>query len=201
LLQQNNIADKKALIVFARKPVAGAVKTRLAATIGNEKALNIYVRLLKHTKNVITPVNCDKYVFLTESGQDNFWAGFINEVQQGDTLGARMHNAFELLFSSGYNKVLIIGSDCPHLTTNIVEEGFNKLISNDIVIGPATDGGYYMLGMKKLYQKLFENKSWSTAFVFDDTMRDIVTLALSHHLLPELSDVDEEKDVPAEWLL
>ena len=191
---------RRALIIFARKPEAGKVKTRLAATLGNDKALDIYIKLLEHTRRVAAAATCDKYVFLTEPKHDDFWDGFTDEMQQGDTLGARMQHSFQFLFEKGYNHVLIIGSDCPGLDADIISKGFEELNEADIVIGPATDGGYYLLGMDKMHPSLFQNKSWSTGTVFDDTISDINAAGLSFFTLPGLSDVDEEKDIPAAWL-
>ena len=191
---------ERALIIFARKPEIGKVKTRLAATIGDEKTLGIYTKLLLHTKTIATDVSCDKYVFLTEMKHDNFWDGFSDEVQEGDSLGMRMHHAFQLLFNKGYKQVLIIGSDCPGLNSYIINQGFEKLMSADVVIGPATDGGYYLLGMKKLHNQLFENKQWSTGSVLNDTLDDINAASLNCAIMQKLTDVDEEKDIPADWL-
>lgn len=191
---------KKGLIIFARKPVLGQVKTRLAATIGDLKALNIYKRLLTHTRSVASLSTCHGFAFLTEKDEDNFWNGFSCELQSGDSLGDRMHEAFDLLFRKGYHHCVIIGSDCPKLTKEIINSAFDNLETNDIVIGAAADGGYYLLGMKKLHSSLFKNKNWSTENVFIQTLIDIKKQGLTYHTMPVLNDVDEEKDIPAEWL-
>jgi rSAM/selenodomain-associated transferase 1 len=191
---------RDALIVFVRKPELGKVKTRLARETGTQKALEIYNRLLQHTFELASPLPCDKYTFVTEKQDTAFWDGFYEEVQQGDDLGMRMHNAFDTLFERGYKKLVIIGSDCPQLDTPRVQQAFDLLNEYDIVTGPAADGGYYLLGMKNLHPDLFQNKKWSTGTVFADTMQDIERLQLKHAVLPVLSDVDELKDVPAGWL-
>lgn len=191
---------KRGLIVFARKPTLGQVKTRLAATIGDIKALKIYKKLLTHTRSVASASTCQGFAFLTEEGEDDFWNGFFCELQSGDTLGDRMHEAFNLVFSKGYHQCVIIGSDCPELTKEIINSAFENLKSNDIVIGAATDGGYYLLGMKKLHPSIFKNKNWSTENVFIQTLMDIKQQGLTYHTMPVLNDVDEEKDIPAEWL-
>ncbi len=190
---------ENALIIFARKPEEGKVKTRLAKTIGNEKTLQIYIKLLQHTRSVAKQIPCDSFVFLTEPTDDNFWEGFFCEQQQGDTLGDKMKYAFEMLFTKGYEQCIIIGSDCPGLEKEIVEEAFLSFLENDVTIGPAKDGGYYLLGMKKLINPLFQDKDWSTESVFTQTMEDVETLQLTYKLLPVLNDVDEEKDVPINW--
>jgi len=192
--------SKQALIIFARKPTLGKVKTRLAATLGEAKALEIYSKLLAHTRAVIAKVDCDKYVFLTQEVTDDFWQGFDTEIQQGNILGERMQYAFDLLFNKGYEKVLIIGTDCPAISTKIVSSGFEKLQNHDVVIGPAEDGGYYLLGMSNMYNTLFENISWSSELVCNQTIEKIKEQNLSHTLLQTLNDVDEERDVPEHWL-
>lgn len=187
---------QKSLIIFVRKPEAGKVKTRLASQVGNEKALEVYIKLLQHTQQICHNVNADKYLFGTELEDDVSWDGFFQARQRGDDLGNRMMNAFNYLFEKNYEKVVIIGSDCPLLTAEIIEEAFNKLDETDIVIGPAEDGGYYLLGMKKLVPALFRNIQWSSATVFSDTIRILQSLSLTYFLLPELSDIDTEED----WL-
>ncbi len=193
-------SSKKALIIFARKPEQGKVKTRLAASIGEEKALQIYLRLLNHTREVASRLMVDSYVFLTEHTDDDFWEGFFCEQQQGITLGEKMQHAFELLFKKGYNQCIIIGSDCPDLDSEMVENAFDYLLNDDVVIGPAEDGGYYLLGMKKLIPEIFINKEWSTEKVFKQTIADVESLNLTYKILPALSDIDEEKDIQKKWL-
>lgn len=190
----------EALIIFVRKPELGKVKTRLAAQIGNEKALSIYKKLLEHTKVVAKKAACDTFVFCTETWEDHFWEGFYTGQQEGNDLGEKMQNAFSTLFKKKYKHVVIIGSDCPSLSANIIAEAFNALHNCNIVVGPAEDGGYYLLGMNALYPDIFRNKAWSTDLVFEQTINDVKALQLSYKVLPVLNDVDELKDVPAEWL-
>ncbi len=192
--------NSRALIIFARRPEAGKVKTRLSATIGNDKALAIYIRLLEHTRDAVNELSCEKYVFLTHEKHDDFWNGFIHELQQGNTLGDRMSHAFDLLFEKGHEHVIIIGTDCPDITPEIVEEAFRQLNSNDIVIGPAEDGGYYLLGMNRYHATLFQDIQWSSEIVYNQTMKKIVDDNLRYYNLPVLADVDEEKDLPKDWL-
>jgi uncharacterized protein len=187
----------KALIIFVRKPELGKVKTRLAATVGNEKALTIYKELVAHTCGIAKEIKADKVVFYHEAIEENdCWSAtsFYKEVQINSDLGEKMKAAFVTVFAKGYEKVLIIGSDCLQLTTSIVQSAFDELSTNDIVIGPANDGGYYLLGMKKLNSFLFENKKWSTSTVFSDTIADIATNQLTVSVLPQLIDVDTEED-------
>ncbi len=189
-----------ALIIFVRNPVHGKVKTRLAAQIGEGPALSIYLKLLQHTRLVALEAVCEKFIFTTEVFTDDFWKGFTIEEQSSGDLGDKMMHAFKDLFKHGYENVLIIGSDCPGLSAKHIQHAFDSLLVNDIVIGPAKDGGYYLLGMKKIYKPIFQNKRWSTAAVFDETLRTINSLKLSLHVMDVLSDVDEASDVPKEWL-
>jgi hypothetical protein len=191
----------EALLIFVRPPELGKVKTRLAAQIGAQKALDVYIRLLQHTKKTVSALSCHQFVFTTGKQHDDFWKSFNLQQQTGKDLGERMQNAFQSLFEKGYGKVLIIGSDCPSLTAAIIQKGFEALDENDMVIGPAEDGGYYLLGMKRMHTRIFHNKQWSTNTVYADTLKDIEVLALRYSTLPMLNDVDELKDVPEGWLL
>lgn len=191
---------KKALIIFARKPQLGKVKTRLAATAGEKTALAVYEKLLVHTRMVARETGIDTYVFLTEPTDDHFWEDFYCELQVGATLGDRMQQAFHFLFLKKYNECVIIGSDCPGLATEIIIAAFDDLQKNDVVIGPATDGGYYLLGIKEPRPALFQNIDWSTEKVFSQTIQAIEKQKLSYTEGVTLNDVDEEKDVPVGWL-
>lgn len=187
------------LIIFYRNPELGKVKSRLAVTLGEEKALAIYLMLAAHTREVSSALKCDKVVYYskyvdTEDNWDN--KVFFKRQQHGEGLGVKMMAAFEESFRAGYHDVCIIGTDCLELTTEILEDAFQNLKSHDVVIGPARDGGYYLLGMKKLHAQFFQNKEWSTSTVFNDTMTDVKNLHLSSYVLPRISDVDEEKDLP-----
>ena len=185
-------------MIFVRNPELGKVKTRLAKTIGNEKALHIYNLLLDHTNNVVKRVNTDKAVFYSDYINSNDkWKndGFLQLMQKGNELGEKMTNAFLKAFNLGYKKVIIIGSDCFDLDENIINQAFANLNDDEVVLGPAKDGGYYLLGMKAFYPSLFRNKAWSTESVLSDTLLDISKLNISFKLLPTLSDIDEEKDL------
>lgn len=187
------------LLIFIKNPVAGKVKTRLAKSIGTERALGVYLQLLHHTLEITKALALDKKVYYSDwiEEKDN-WAkaGYEQGLQSGTDLGQRMSEAFERAFEDGYKKVVIIGSDCWELTPSILTEAFDSLNLKQVVVGPARDGGYYLLGMKHYYPELFLNKSWSTSSVFSETVADLRKRNLSYHLLPVLSDVDEEKDLP-----
>ncbi len=195
--------NKKAIIIFTKNPELGKVKTRLARTIGDDKALEIYKKLLDYTRNIVEPVNVDKFIFYSETIVDfDKWENTIyhKKLQSGTDLGMRMQNAFEELFQLHYESVCIIGSDCYELNSEIIEKAFRRLEHEEVVIGPTFDGGYYLLGMNQLYTKLFQNKNWSTESVYGDTIGDLKELSLRYFDLEKLSDIDEEKDVPHQWV-
>jgi rSAM/selenodomain-associated transferase 1 len=188
--------SKKALIIFTRNPELGKCKTRLAKSVGNEAALKIYKHLLQHTAKISEDVNADKFVFYSEHIHKNdCWDTtiFRKKLQQGDNLGAKMENAFAELFGLGYNRVLIIGSDLLDLNANTINTAFDQLNQHDVVIGPAKDGGYYLLGMKTLNQNLFKNKSWGTETVLKDTLNNLKDNTI--FMLKELNDIDTFDDI------
>ncbi len=189
---------KKALIIFIKNAEAGRVKTRLAATLGNDKALSIFNILVTHTIGVTENVDADKFVFYSSHiAVNDEWDNktFFKRLQKGNDLGEKMCNAFDLLFLEGYQCVTIIGSDCPALTNKIIEEGISSLQISDVVIGPAKDGGYYLMALKRSNAELFRNISWSTNKVLTQTLAVCKRHNLSVHLLPKLSDVDVEDDL------
>lgn len=185
------------LIIFVKNPVLGKVKTRLAADIGDERALEVYEQLLKITRNEAAKANCTRHVFYSDEIVSDAWDddSFNKFVQEGSDLGERMNNAFEQVFALGARKAIIIGSDCPGLTTEIIENSFCVLDEHDVAIGPAKDGGYYLLGMKKQLPFLFEGKKWSTDSVLSETIHDLKENRLSYGMLIELSDLDTVKDL------
>lgn len=187
---------KEALIIFVRNPVLGKVKTRIAATIGDENALAIYKHLLQYTKQIVSLVDVTKHIFYADELNGNdLWDGNEKYLQSGVDLGDRMKNAFNCVFAKGYSKVIIIGSDCFELTPDILNSAFDKLDRSDIVIGPANDGGYYLLGMGKPNPYLFDNIQWSTNRVLHETIEIMRENNLSFSLLTELNDIDEAKDI------
>ena len=127
--------------------------------------------------------------------QEDDWSesAFQKHLQKGVHLGERMQAAFQLAFEQ-HSKVIIIGSDCASLDTQLIESAFNQLDEHPFVIGPAKDGGYYLLGMNAFYPSLFENIAWSTETVLPSTIQRIQALNKSYALLPELSDIDFEED-------
>ncbi|MBC7874438.1 MAG: TIGR04282 family arsenosugar biosynthesis glycosyltransferase [Ferruginibacter sp.] len=189
---------KEAIIIFVRNPELGKVKTRLAGEIGEVQALQVYKDLLEHTHAVTAVMDFDKFVYYADKiAISDLWENdlFEKRLQEGHHLGDKMRQAFLELFTLGYSKLVIIGSDCPGLKSSILEEAFNKLGSHDVVIGPSPDGGYYLLGLTQLIPGLFENKEWSTPSVRADTTRDIVRSGKQYILLTELGDIDTAADL------
>lgn len=189
---------KEALLIFTKNPVPGKVKTRLAATVGNDVAFSVYQQLVKHTLVITSGLPVDKFVFYSdEVEQEDVWnkKHYLKQLQQGNNLGERMNNAFASTFKKGVNKVVVIGTDCPGLDAGIIMNAFAYLDKYNVVIGPAADGGYYLLGMKQHHPQLFENIAWSTNIVFEETISKCVASHLDYWLLPVLNDIDEEKDL------
>ena len=187
---------KNLLLVFTRNPELGKVKTRLAKTVGNATALKIYTFLLKRTRDIAIKVSADKAVYYSVKVRENdIWDASIFQKHQqvGEDLGIRMLHAFKNGFKAGYEKVIIIGSDLYDLTSETIENAFTALEKNEVVIGPAEDGGYYLLGMNSLEEKIFKNKDWGTETVRKDTLKDLKDKKV--FLLGELNDVDIFEDI------
>lgn len=188
--------SKNLLLIFTRNPELGKAKTRLAKTVGGETALEIYKFLLNKTNQVTKDLSCNKAVYYSVKVRKNdIWDATIYQKHQqnGNDLGARMQNAFQDSFDAGYEKVMIIGSDLYDLTPKIIEDAFSKLNSNDVVIGPAEDGGYYLLGMNVLQPHIFQNKDWGTSSVRKETLANLKDKKV--HLLTTLNDVDVFEDI------
>ena len=188
--------SKNLLIVFTRNPELGKVKTRLAKTVGNATTLKIYIFLLERTKDISVKVSADKAVYYSVKVRENdIWDAniFQKHQQVGEDLGIRMLHAFKNGFKAGYEKVMIIGSDLYDLTAETIENAFMALENNEVVIGPAEDGGYYLLGMNSLEEKVFKNKDWGTETVRKDTLEDLKDKKV--FLLGELNDVDVFEDI------
>lgn len=190
--------DKKKdlLLIFTRNPVLGQCKTRLAASVGDKAALEIYRFLLRHTAAVSAPLKTDKRVFYSDHiGVDDVWDEkiFTKAQQKGADLGERMADAFREGFKEGYERILIIGSDLFDLNTEDLEMAFEKLKEHDFVLGPALDGGYYLLGMKRFTPALFTKKNWGSAEVLKQTLSDLE--GRDCFMLPPKNDVDVLEDI------
>jgi len=185
-----------ALIIFIKNPVKGLVKTRLAKTIGDDAALAAYIQLLQHTRSVVLQSDAKAYLFYDQEIQkDEFLEkDFHKNLQHQGDLGQRINHAFTEVFKHNHKKVLIIGSDCPDISPEIISEAFASLDDHDFCIGPTEDQGYYLLGMKEMQSFPFENISWSTEKVLSQTKEKIQSHNKTCAILQELYDVDHEKE-------
>ena len=189
----------RALLIFSKKPELGKVKTRLAKDIGDDKALQIFRQLLFYTFDVAERAGVYTIACFTEEDQitlDTIPYSDFYQQESGD-LGDKMFKGFEHAKKQGFNKLVVIGTDCADLTKEIIQEAYQKLEDHDVVIGPAKDGGYYLLGMKEPKQHLFENIDWSTEKVLDQTIESIKSKNETFCLLEELSDIDNIEDLKA----
>lgn len=186
---------KEALIVFQKNIVKGKVKTRLAQSLGEEKTLQIYQFLVDKTFREVNKITPEVYVFFSDFLPGNhFEPKHHLRIQKGEDLGEKMKLAFEEVFALGYNRAVIIGTDCPEITAEILNQAFDLLDRTDLVVGPAKDGGYYLLGMKTNHFFLFREIPWSTSHVFSRTLEKAESNGLNYSILPKLSDIDREED-------
>lgn len=198
-------ATEAHLLIFARVPALGRVKSRLAAGVGEPAALAVYHELLAVTNAAVLAAGVPATVWLADTAgpaptaaETREWAAHRTHCQPEGDLGTRMAAAFAAAFAAGAGRVAIIGTDCPGLRDTHLRQAFALLETNDLVLGPATDGGYYLLGLRQPYPALFQHKAWSTDSVLADTLADAGRLGLRVALLPELRDVDNAADL-AEW--
>ena len=202
------MTDIQALAIFCKTPERGFVKTRLAASVGNQKALEIYLDLLRITDQETKPFSSSRHLFLVSALEDSvekmrstlqqqglFIDPKINfAIQQGEDLGQRMFAAFKNLFKN-HRSVVLIGCDLPDLTSALISKAFDALQSNDLVIGPSCDGGYYLIGLKKEMPDLFKEISWSSVKVLKQTLERAERLSLKVQLLEKLRDIDTVDDL------
>jgi uncharacterized protein len=187
------------IILMLKAPAAGTVKTRLAATVGEAEAVRIY-RLLVEQQLSALPADWSVKVHFTprESAAvmrdwlEPLHAGLVFTPQADGDLGQRLSAAFAAEFNRGAHAVIAIGGDCPGLDQPILNAAATALHKYDAVLGPATDGGYYLLGLKQLRPVLFQEIDWSTAAVLAQTRAKLLAAALTWAELPPLEDVDDE---------
>ena len=186
----------RALVITMKNPVKGKVKTRLASTVGEELALDIYLALLAHTRQVACQVEAARHLFYSDFVDENDdWPSrfFLKNIQHGIDIGERMAQALENVLRQ-HDKAILVGCDIPGLSAAILELAFEKLSTHDFVIGPAEDGGYYLIGMKTFEPSVFQGIIWSTSSVFKKTVDRMKAIGKSWYLLPTLPDVDTEED-------
>lgn len=190
------------LIIFVKNPVSGTVKTRIARTVGNERAVAVYQHLLRHTQQTVQQLRGRRVVYYGDFiNPDDGWNGYDKQLQSGRDLGERMLTAFREQFEQAAepkrfppDRIVIIGSDCLAITPAHIERAFAALDAADVVIGPATDGGYYLLGMKQLHPFLFADMPWSQPELRQLTELALLQNGLTFERLDELTDIDEWAD-------
>ena len=188
---------KKLLIVFVKNIKLGKVKTRLAKTIGDEAAFEVYKELIAITEKATSTINFDKVIYFSDSIVETKWINSEKRVQLGVDLGARMKNAFTDGFNLGYEDIILIGSDLPDISKIIIESGFKTLKINEVVFGPAEDGGYYLIGMSKLHSFIFDDKPWSQSHLLDVSLNELNKNNVGFSLLEILNDIDTYEDLIA----
>lgn len=183
------------LIVFVKNLRPGHVKTRLAKTIGDENAITIYKALVNITENATRNINADLNIYFSDALYKTPWPGAVKKVQRGGDLGERMVNAFQDGFNEGYKQIVLIGSDLPEIDSQLIEEALEKLRTNEVVFGPAKDGGYYLIGLSKLHQCLFKDKPWSTAALMKHTLDELESKKIKASFIETLNDIDTFEDL------
>lgn len=196
---------KNCIIVFLKYPRIGEVKTRLAASIGQEIASHIYKNLCEITFEQCLlfreRYDTDIQLFCTpdkDLRKVMEWTNnnFIYKCQKGNSLGERLHHAFEEVHNEGYHKYMVIGTDAPEISADILEHALHALDDHDYILGKADDGGYYALGMKEFSPHVFENIKWSTDTVYKMTKNIMHSMNKKVCTLPfVLNDIDSEGDL------
>ena len=191
------------LVIMAKAPELGKVKTRLAASFGDEEALKIYKKLLNYTLRESNCALWESIVYFTGKADSEVNTyDFSIATQTGENLGNRMDNAFKAEFKNGAERVAMIGTDCAGLTLGHIERAFGMLKLHDLVLGPANDGGYYLIAMNQPHSELFQNVPWSSEHVLEITKEIAEENHLSMGFLEELVDVDTESDLESyQWLI
>ncbi|MBC9932230.1 TIGR04282 family arsenosugar biosynthesis glycosyltransferase [Chitinophaga qingshengii] len=194
------IAFNQALIVLARDKEITIANTRLKDTVGDFKTREILHQLLSHTQETASYINIDKYVVLEDMTDHGLWEEYIIFPRLGHDAGESMSLAFNLVFATGYQEVVMIGMDCPYLSPELLEEAFAALKHNQVVIGPAQHGGFYLLGMQCFYPELFDFVDAASSDWLRRLLTAIHQMQLRFAFLPTLNVVQELADVPEDWL-
>lgn len=199
---------RRAILVFVRAPQPGRVKTRLAAAVGDRAALSIYTRLAEHTMAEVRALAADGVAVRVhyapaDAGDDvRGWLGPgpLYLPQADGDLGMRMKDAFARAFADGAQHVVIVGSDLPEVSASLLRRAFDLLDAHPAVIGPARDGGYYLLGLRRMIGGIFDDVEWSTRGVLRTTLERFSAAGVEPAALEELADVDTVDDLPPGWL-
>ena len=195
-------APKKALIIFAKVPKPGHVKTRLQPDLSPEQSGQIYLAFILDTLNATASLKgVARIVACDSTRRDPFFKGLADRYgvilmdQSGENLGARMQHALAEAFKAGYNQAVIIGTDSPTLPMEYIELAFKQLRKYPLVLGPGADGGYYLFGCSGAAPPIFDGIAWSTETVLAQTLERMVQKNLNGVLLPFWYDVDTLTDV------
>lgn len=189
------------LIIFAKNPRPGKVKTRLIPHLTPKAAAELYKAFLIDIVNSTHDLNCSKVIIAytpsdAEEAFRSLIGGEVDYIQQkGRNLGGRMRNAFNRSFAGGAERVVIIGTDSPSLPITYIQKAFKMLKKTSVVIGPTFDGGYYLIGLSKPNDYIFTGIKWGTSKVFGQTLERINTVKESLCLLPPWYDIDTSKDL------
>lgn len=186
------------LIVMARRPELGKGKTRLAESIGSEQTLKVYQFLLDLTLGVANSSYWKTYLFLAGEAPYSCEYNFEEHEQSEGNLGDKMKNAFQTMPLAA--KVVMIGTDCPEITGELIAQAYQELETKNLVFGPSEDGGYYLIGMNPYKEEMLDNISWSTEQVLDQSIARCKELNLSFSLLKTLNDIDTIEDLRASIL-
>jgi uncharacterized protein len=198
------------LIVMAKAPVPGFAKTRLIPALGADGAAQLAARLLEHTLREARAAAFDAFTLACAPNITH--AAFAAQQQQGGValaaqgegdLGARMQRQFERAFAQGAARVIVIGTDAPALAAGLLRRAADALANSDAVFAPAADGGYALIGLRRVLPALFHDMPWSTSAVMATTRERVLQAAMHHTELPLVHDIDEPADLthlPAGWL-
>ncbi len=190
-----------ALVVMAKAPIAGEVKTRLVPPLSLDEAAELYRCLLFDLLESFASFEAaDRFIAFAPDDAAAWFneiapSGFACFPQRGEGLGKRMADIFERQFGQGYERVVIVGSDLPVFPTNILSDAFRTLERDHAVLGPARDGGYYLIGLNRMIPELFTDMPWGTARVFETTCGRLAGLGMKPAVMPEWFDVDTVEDL------
>ena len=187
------------LIIFTRYPEPGKTKTRLIPALGEVGAAKLQRQMTEYTLSLVTISHLSTEVRFAGGNVQLMrdWLGseLIYQEQGEGELGVRMARSLSSAFQSGATQIVIIGTDCPSLNAEILTTAFHQLQQHDLVLGPAIDGGYYLIGLQRFIPELFVNIDWGTAQVLAQTVKIAQELNLSIFYLPELADIDRPEDL------
>lgn len=189
--------DKNALIIIAKYPEKGKVKTRVRELSG-EKRVQLYEQLLIGTMDKLGDIpGIDTFIAFAPENAEQYFSNYkvcLIPLHEGD-LGIRMFEAFQKVFIKGYRKAVLVGADIPHLSASIILKSFEVLTEKDLVYGPAKDGGYYLVGMRRLIKDVFEDVPWSSDQTLKKSIWKAESSGYSVGFTEMLSDIDTFEDI------